>query len=157
MASAKNVSKISLGVAITSIVLTIITVLGISVGIHNANVTSEKLTASDYTIGAINNDGKIVESKLSLYSDLETVDGLEIKFDEKQSNITYKVAFYDKDGEFISMTEDLNGDFDVTTIPENADSFRVVITPNPVDDEAVKLNVFNMGKYIKQITVKYNI
>ncbi len=157
MASAKNVSKISLGVAITSIVLTIVTVLGISVGIHNANVTSEKLTASDYTIGAINGDGKIVESKLSLYSDLETVDGLEIKVDEETSTVKYQVFFYDKDGEFISTTEDLDGDFDTATIPDGAESFRIVITPNPVDDEAVKLNVFNMGKYIKQITVKYNI
>lgn len=158
MASAKSVSKISLGVAITSILLTVVTVLGVFVGIHNANVTSKKVSASDYTVGAITDEGKIVDSKLSVYmKETETVDGLEIELDSETATVTYKVAFYDEDGKFLSMTEEQTGDFDNANVPENAKSFRIVITPYEVDGESVKLNVFNKSEYIKQLTVRYNI
>ena len=157
MASAKSLSKVSLGVAITSIVLAVVTVLGISVGLHNANITSKTMNASDYTVGAITVEGKIVESKLSVYSDMETVEGLEIELDSETATVTYKVAFYDEDGKFLSITGEQTGDFDNENVPENAKSFRIIITPYEVDGEAVKLNVFNKAEYIKQVTVRFNI
>lgn len=156
--STRKLSKLSIGVGITAIILTLLTVLGISVGIHNANVTSRKVSVSDYEIGAITEEGKIVDSKLSIYmEEAETVDGLEIELDSDSATVTYKVAFYDEDGKFLSMTEEQTGDFDNANVPENAKSFRIVITPYEVDGESVKLNVFNKSEYIKQLTVRYNI
>ena len=158
MASAKKMSKVSLVASISAIVLTVLTVLGISVGVFAANVTSTKVNVGDFDKGTITAEGKIVDSKLSLYmEEAETVDGLEIELDSDSATITYKVAFYDEEGKFISITEEQTGDFDNANVPESARSFRVVITPYEVDGKAVKLHLFNKADYIKQITVRYNI
>lgn len=159
MTSVKATSKLSLGIAIASIVLTVVTVLGIVIGLHNSNITKAKVKSSDYVIGTITAEGKLLESKQSLYTkDLITVDGLEIDIDEETATIQYNVAFYDKDGKFISINDEYyTEDFDVALIPETADSCRILITPYEVDSEAVTLNIFNVGKYAGQLTVRYDI
>lgn len=141
---------------IVSVVLSIATLVAVCVGLNNLADT-KSVNNGDYSIGAISETGKIVESKQSAYmKDAESVDGLTIDIDEETATITYKVAFYDEDGNFISMTESMESDFDANNIPENADTFRVMITPYQVDGENVELNIFNMGKYTSQLDVSFN-
>ena len=152
----KKKNKLKFVLTIVSIILSIASLVAIIVGFRN-NADTEKVTNSDYSIGTINETGKIVESKQSLYmKDAETIDGLVIELDEETATITYKVAFYDEDGKFISMTDSLEADFESTSIPETADTFRVVITPYQVDGENVELNIFNMNKYTSQLEIEFN-
>lgn len=152
----KKKGKIKWWLTITSVILSIATLVAVCVGLGNIADT-KKVDTNDYAIGTIAETGKIVESKQSAYmKDAESVDGLVIDIDEETATITYKVAFYDEDGKFISMTESQETDFDTANVPENAETFRVVITPYQVDGENVELNIFNMGKYTSQLDVSYN-
>ena len=139
--------------SIVSILLSLATLIGVIVGVNNMADTST-LSQTDYHIGTINETGKIIESKKSVYSDMTTIEDMEITLAEN-SNITYKVVFYDEEEKFVSATETLETDYDTTANPENAEYFRVVITPNQVDGEDVTLNIFNMGKYTKMINVEF--
>lgn len=153
----KKKSKLKLILSCVSIFLSIMTLIALVIGLNNITTSTKNVSNSDYAIGTINDTGKIVESKQSAYmKDAETIDGLVIEIDEETATITYKVAFYDEDGNFISMTDAMETDFDATTIPETADTFRVVITPYAVDGENVELNIFNMNKYTSQLDVSYN-
>ena len=153
----KKKSKLKWVITLLSLFLSIATLVSVCVGLHNITTSTKDVSKSDYAIGTINETGKIVESKQSAYmKDAENVDGLTIEIDEETATITYKVAFYDEDGKFISMTESQESDFDATNIPENADTFRVVVTPYQVDGENVELNIFNMSKYTSQLDVTYN-
>ena len=150
-------SKTALILSIASAVVTVLTVIGLAIGIGNSQITTEKVTTSMYERGTITETGKIVESNESLIlEDMKTVSSLKIELDEETASITYKVAFYDEDEKFISLTDSMAEDFEIVNIPENAKYFRVVITPNQVDGETVKLNVFNIDKYAKQLTVSYD-
>lgn len=152
----KKKNKLKWFLTITSVILSIATLVAVCVGLKNLTDT-KSVSKSDYAIGTINETGKIVESKQSAYmKDAESVDGLVIEIDEETATITYKVAFYDEDGKFISMTENQDADFDTTNIPETADTFRVVVTPYQVDGENVELNIFNVGKYTSQLDVSFN-
>lgn len=153
----KKKSKLKLILSCVSIFLSIMTLIALVIGLNNITTSTKNVSNSDYAIGTINETGKIVESKQSAYmEDAETIDGLVIELDEETATITYKVAFYDEDGNFISMTDALETDFDTANIPENADTFRVVITPYQVDGENVELNIFNMNKYTSQLDVTFN-
>ena len=154
--SERKKGKVKWWLTITSVILSIATLVAVCVGLGNIADT-KNVSKSDYAIGTINETGKIVESKQSAYmKDAETIDGLVIDIDEETATITYKVAFYDEDGNFISMTDAQETDFDTANVPENADTFRVVITPYAVDGENVELNIFNVSKYTSQLDVSYN-
>lgn len=149
----KKKGKLKLGLSIVSIVLSIITLVAVCVGLGNL-ADNKTLGNNDYAIGTINATGKVVESKQSAYTkNTYATDGMVIELNEETATITYKVAFYDKDGKFVSMTEALDKDFETTTIPETATTFRVVVTPLAVDGNAVELNIFNVGKYTSQLKV----
>lgn len=155
--TATKKSKAALLISVATLVITLITALGLILGFTNAQQTTETVTPSMYARGAISATGKIVESNESLYlEDMQTVSSMKIELDEETATISYKVVFYDKDGKFISMTESYKSDYDVKGVPETAEFFRVVITPNEVDGEAVKLNIFNTSKYAKQLTVSFD-
>ena len=157
MTSVRNVSKLSLGIAIASIVLTVVTVLGIALGIHNSGITKATLKSTDYVIGAVTGEGKLVESKQHLYSkELKTVEGLEIELDET-AVFTYDVVFYDEDGNYVSTVSEQSADFDNANIPENAKTFRIVINAYEVDGEIKPISIFNKANYTKKITVRYDI
>ncbi len=152
--SEKKKSKLKWALSIVSIVLSVITLVALCVGLGNL-ASTKTLGNSDYAIGTINEDGKVVDSKQSAYTkNTYKTEDMSIDIDEETATITYKVAFYDKDGKFVSMTEALDEDFDTTNIPETATEFRIVVTPLAVDGEAVELNIFNVGKYTSQLDVK---
>lgn len=152
----KNKGKAKWWLGFTSLVLSVVTLVAVGLGFSKLADT-KTVTNSDYTIGSITETGKAVESKYSAYmKQAENVDGLTIDIDEEKTTVTYKVAFYDEDGKFISMTESLESDFDSTATPETAETFRVIVTPYQVDGENVELNIFNMGKYTSQLEVTFN-
>lgn len=149
-------SKTSLVVSIVSMLLSVVTVLALVFSLGSSQVTTTTANATMFKNGAINEDGKVIESNLSaVLSEAKTVKDMKIEIDEESAVITYKVAFYDKDGNFISMTDEQVADFDVNEIPQDADTFRVVVTPNEVDGEAVKINSLNRAKYVKQLKVTF--
>lgn len=149
-------SKASLVVSIVAVLLSVLTVLGLAIGIGNSKITSTNVKAFDYKNGAINESGKVIESNESaVLKSTKTVKDMSIELDEETATITYKVAFYDEEGNFLSMTQAQSGDFDVTAVPENASTFNVMITPNDVDGDAVKLDMFNRGKYVKQLKISF--
>lgn len=155
MTKYERAGKAKLWLTIGAFVLAFVALLSAIFAINNQTTTTT-FGNSDYSINAIDANGKIVESKQSLVSDMASVEDMIIDIDEETATITYKVAFYDEDGKFISVTESQESDFDATNIPENADTFRVVITPYQVDGENVKLNIFNLGKYTSQLDVSFN-
>ncbi|MBO5850951.1 MAG: hypothetical protein J6R29_01300 [Clostridia bacterium] len=149
-------SKTSLVVSIVSMLLSVVTILALVFSLGSSQVTTTTANATMFKNGAINEDGKVIESNLSaVLSEAKTVKDMNIEIDEESAVITYKVAFYDKDGNFISMTDEQVADFDVNEIPQDADTFRVVVTPNEVDGEAVKINSLNRVKYVKQLKVSF--
>ena len=151
--SERKSNKLKLILTIVSIVLSLATLVGMLFTFGNMADT-KNFSSMDYHIGTIDDGGKIVESRKSIYSDMSTIQDLEITLDDN-SNITYKVVFYDEDEKFVSATGMLETDYTSTATPENAEYFRVVITPNQVDGEDVILNIFNMGKYTKMINVSF--
>ncbi len=150
-------TKVAFIASIVAVVLSAVTTLGIIIGVKHNNQDTVEVKNSMYEIGLITETGKLAESKHSAYlEDISNIDGLVIDIDEDNATITYKVVFYDADEKFISMTEDLTEDYDVKNNPENAEFFRIMITPNEVDGEPVKLSIFNLSKYTKQIDVSFN-
>ncbi len=138
---------------IVSVVLSLATFIALCLGFSKMTET-KTIGAINYTIGSINESGKIVESKQSAYTrSTYSVEGMTIKLDEKTSTITYRVAFYDEDDVFVSMTEALSTDFSDDLIPTTAKTFRILVTPETVDGEPVKLNIFNVTKYTNQLKV----
>lgn len=149
-------NKFKFALTIVSVILSIVTLIAVCVGLGNLADT-KTLGNSAFGIGTISETGKIVESKQNAYTKKAySIDGMAIELDEETATITYKVAFYDEDGAFVSMTDALDEDFVTSTIPATAKTFRVVVTPLAVDGEPVELNIFNVGKYISQIQVTIN-
>lgn len=135
--------------------LSILAFVGVIFGLTK-DVTTTKLSSVDYAIDSIDSTGKIVDSKLSLYSKkLNTVDNLAVEIDEKTATITYKVVYYDENEEYISTSEAAAKDLVTSDIPSSAKYFRIVITPDAVDGEAVELNIFNVSKYTSQLKVTF--
>ena len=123
---------------------------------NDTDSTTDVLSSSDYTLGTIDETGKILESKKSAYTkDMYDVTDLEITVDEETVTVTYRVVYYDEDKEFISATDEFEGDYETTSLPENAKYFRLVVTPYMVDGEDVTLTVFNKAKYVEQLEVTY--
>ena len=155
--TATKKSKIAMVMSCIAAGLAAITCLAATVGLVGDAKTTKSVNAFEYTRGAINESGKVIESNEHLVTKNDyTVDGMSIEIDEDSATISYKVAFYDADGEFISVTEEQVENFDVENIPETAKTFKVVITPNYVDGEAVKINALNQYKYINQLKITYS-
>lgn len=143
---------LTIGAVVLSVVALVSAIIGLT-----KNITTTKLGSTDYAIGSVDSTGKVIDSKKSVYSkDLNTTDNLTIDIDEDTATIIYKVAYYDENEKFVSMTEAMSKDLDTTSIPSTAEYFRVIITPNQVDGEDVTLNIFNMSKYTSQIEVTFD-
>ena len=111
-----------------------------------------------YTIGSLNaDDGKEIKDERSLRSKILSADKFN-KIDIKdKADVTYQIFYYNADKEFIGKSEELSAD--TTELPatqtvqsatENVAYFRVVIK---VTDTEKKVTIFNMNKYVKQVTV----
>lgn len=122
-------------------------VIGLSVNLSRSAGTS--IGNSAYSIGAIDEKGRVVEDDGSIYTRKGiSVSDVDITI-KKDADITYKLFFYDKSDDFISSTDYLTTDFD-GTIPEKAKTFKVMITPT--DDDG-KVSFFEKGDYAKQLRI----
>ena len=148
-------TKKSTIISIVAIILSIVAFSTVIFGI-GGNDDTKTVNSMNYTVGSIDAEGKAIDSKLAIFTkDKSTVEGLEITIVDEPT-ITYQVFFYDEDGNFVSATESLAEDFDATTIPEGASTFRILITPVEVDGEAVEITVLNKSNYAKQLEVTFN-
>lgn len=121
--------------------------------------TTEKLNALDYKISAINTTtGNVTDSSLHIVTkNLQKYEDAEIKLNDG-ATITYKVAFYDDDKDFLGITSSLSANFATSNIPNtitqaNIEYFRIEITPAQVDEEDVVVSVLNMRNYTNQLSV----
>ena len=114
-----------------------------------------------YTIGSLNaDDGKEIKDEHLLRSKHLSADKFN-KIDIKdKADVTYQIFYYNADKKFIGKSADLSADTTelektqiVETATENVKYFRVVIK---VTDTAKKVTIFNMNKYVKQVTVTLN-
>ena len=142
---------------VLSFVLSLITTVAVIFGVSNATKTTESVSKSEYVLGNVDENGKTIDSKKSIVmKKAKNVDGLAIDIDEENATVSYRVVFYGEDGEYLSSTETLETDYDASSTPETAETFRVVITPYQVDGEDVKIGYFTINKYAKQLEITYN-
>ena len=142
---------------LVSCLLSVATFMTVAVGMAKSTKTTATVRSVEYTRGNVDEDGKVIESKKAIVmKDTKNVDGLTIDIDEEKATVTYRVVFYGEDGEFLEMTESMATDYEATSTPDGAETFRVVVTPNQVDGENVTLGGLDVFKYAKQLDVTYN-
>lgn len=150
----RKFKKIMLWVLIAALVTAVVVAF---VKISKIEKTKDVGTLS-YTIGSLNaDDGKEIKDEHSLRSKHLSADKFN-KIDIKdKADVTYQIFYYNADKKFIGKSEDLSAD--TTELPamqtvgeatENVKYFRVVVK---VTDTSKKVTIFNMNKYVKQVTV----
>ena len=89
---------------LVAFLLIAVTLVGFGIKLSRQEKTVS-VNSFNYSVGSISSStGKAVESHKAIYTkNMGNVDGLEIKVSE-DATITYKVAFYDEDKEFIEMS-----------------------------------------------------
>lgn len=115
--------------------------------------TVTEIGAEQYIIGTLGEDGEKADGDTSIVTrNAFTTDGLKVEIAD-DATVTYTLYFYGADNEFISKTEALSKDFD-GSIPENAETAKIVITPTADDDGKVSLT--EVLGYAGQVTVTVN-
>ena len=153
----RKFKKIMLWVLIAALVTAVVVAF---VKISKIEKTKDVGTLS-YSIGSLNaDDGKEIKDEHSLRTKHLSADKFN-KIDIKdKADVTYQIFYYNADKKFIGNSEDLSAD--TTELPatqtvnettENVKYFRVVVK---VTDTSKKVTVFNISKYVKQVTVTLN-
>lgn len=105
-----------------------------------------------YAIGLLDTEGKYEQGTSSIYTkDYVSVDGLTVEIKDK-ATITYKIFFYDSNKDFINKTSDLSLNYDGSSIPYNAEYFKIMITPT----NDAEVSWIEIGTYAGQLTVTVN-
>lgn len=105
-----------------------------------------------YAVGGLNEQGRYLETESSIYTkEAFECQGIDVTLDF-DSNVSYRIFFYDEDNDFVSATEKQTGNYDETTTPYDVKYARIVVTPN--DDE--KISIFEKNGYAKQLTIEVN-
>lgn len=150
----RKLKKIALCVVIAALAMASVVAF---VKIGKLEKTKDVGTLS-YSIGTINEqDGKEAKSEHSLRSKHLSADKFNKIVIQDKPDVTYQIFYYNADKKFIGKSADLSADTTelektqtVETVTENVKYFRVVIK---VTDTAKKVTIFNMNKYVKQVTV----
>lgn len=150
----RKLKKIALCVVIAALAMASVVTF---VKIGKLEKTKDVGTLS-YSIGTINEqDGTEAESEHSLRSKHLSADKFDKIVIQDKPDVTYQIFYYNADKKFIGKSADLSADTTelektqtVETVTENVKYFRVVIK---VTDTAKKVTIFNMNKYVKQVTV----
>lgn len=153
----RKLKKIALCVVIAALAMASVVAF---VKIGKLEKTKDVGTLS-YSIGTINEqDGKEAKSEHSLRSKHLSADKFNKIVIQDKPDVTYQIFYYNADKKFIGKSADLSADTTelektqtVETVTENVKYFRVVIK---VTDTAKKVTIFNMNKYVKQVTVTLN-
>ena len=80
-------------------------------------------------------------------------DGLKVELQD-DAKVTYELFFYDEENAFISSTGALSTDFLGLTVPINAETAKIVITPTEDEDGFISLT--EVIGYASQVTVTMN-
>ena len=150
----RKLKKIALCVVIAALAMASVVAF---VKIGKLEKTKDVGTLS-YSLGTINEqDGKEAKSEHSLRSKHLSADKFDKIVIQDKPDVTYQIFYYNADKKFIGKSADLSADTTelektqtVETVTENVKYFRVVIK---VTDTAKKVTIFNMNKYVKQVTV----
>ncbi len=150
----RKLKKIALCVVIAALAMASIVAF---VKIGKLEKTKDVGTLS-YSIGTINEqDGKEAKSEHALRTKHLSADKFDKIVIQDKPDVTYQIFYYNADKKFIGKSADLSADTTelektqtVETVTENVKYFRVVIK---VTDTAKKVTIFNMNKYVKQVTV----
>lgn len=150
----RKLKKIALCVVIAALAMASVVAF---VKIGKLEKTKDVGTLS-YSIGTINEqDGKEAKSEHALRTKHLSADKFNKIVIQDKPDVTYQIFYYNADKKFIGKSADLSADTTelektqtVETVTENVKYFRVVIK---VTDTAKKVTIFNMNKYVKQVTV----
>ncbi len=150
----RKLKKIALCVVIAALAMASVVAF---VKIGKLEKTKDVGTLS-YSIGTINEqDGKEAKSEHALRTKHLSADKFDKIVIQDKPDVTYQIFYYNADKKFIGKSADLSADTTelektqtVETVTENVKYFRVVIK---VTDTAKKVTIFNMNKYVKQVTV----
>ncbi len=130
-------------------ILVLVAAIGLCVRMGSSQ-TYTTLSATNYEVGALDEAGKFTKNAGSFVSTgFYDVDGLSVKVDE-DADLSYQLYFYDAEENFISATNN----FGVTyngVIPEDAELFKIVITPTNDDD----ISTFDIIKYESDVEVRF--
>lgn len=146
---------------IVSVVLVVATVVGlgslVSHCVRNKVDDDGRVKVNlSYEIGGLTAYGKYKETDASIYTKKAfECDGLNIvmAFD---NNISYEVFFYDENDDFM-YSSGVKETYFNDKILDGVSHARIAITPkwsNDVDDDDKKINIFQISKYAKQLTVR---
>ena len=137
---------ITAGIVILLLVAAV-TVLAVTL----AKVPVGTLTATEYRIGTLSVNGNFEESKNAVVTkDFVNAENFSVKL-TKEANVTYKIAFYDADKDFIEMTEKLSENYNPTSLPEGTMYFKLTVIPTETKD----LKTSDIKDIVTQLTVIY--
>lgn len=153
----RKLKKIALCVVIAALAMASVVAF---VKIGKLEKTKDVGTLS-YSIGTINEqDGKEAKREHALRTKHLSADKFNKIVIQDKPDVTYQIFYYNADKKFIGKSADLSADTTelektqtVETVTENVKYFRVVIK---VTDTAKKVTIFNMNKYVNQVTVTLN-
>lgn len=128
-------------------------VIGLAIKLDRQTVIT-RIGGESYSIGTLDETtGEYVEGDTAIYLRKGiTTDGLKCEIADG-AEITYQLFFYDKDGEFISATEQLSNDYS-GIIPGGAETVKIMITPTA--DEDGKVSLVEVLGYASLLTVTVN-
>lgn len=103
-----------------------------------------------FEVGAVETDGKVdSEAKTNIVSNMVAVEKLTVKVGE---GMTYKIHYFDEDGEYLESTESMTSDYDENVMkPAGAKKAIVEITVTDDDDISFRERL----DYLKDVTVEY--
>ena len=157
MAKIKNLFKSKKNwKSILLIGLSCIMLVGAIVGIcslfREKEETTTQIVNPTYAVGGLTEDGRFLETDKSIYTeDTFGCLGLDVELAFK-NDISYRIFFYDVDGDFVSSTDKQIADFN-GELPWNASQCRIVITPNEDD----KISWYEKSGYAKQLTISVDV
>lgn len=137
------------------LIVMIVVLIGVTVflGIKANRATAERIGGEAYEIGLLNEEGKEQEGETSIRMRKGvTVEGLQCA-PKEGAKIKYRLFFYDKDGKFISASEEMTAEYE-GTVPETAKTVKVMITPTA--DEDGKVSFVEVLGYANQLSVTVN-
>ena len=114
-----------------------------------------EIKSSAFAVGALDEDGKYVENKQTLYTkEMFRCDGLTVEL-EKDCKSTYQIFFYNYFGEFINSTGVLSEDFE-EELDIGSVYAKIVVIPEMPEGENVtdfKISFFEKAKFLDGITI----
>ena len=146
----KNTIKQILSVSL--VVIVILGVLGACISIFGNE--KKDISVTEFSIGGLNEAGEYTDRKDSIYTkNLIECKGLEIERDF-DSNVTYKVFFYNKDKEFVESTASLSGSYKLENDTVRYCRIMIVVPiPEDVSDDEFEIGFFDVWGYADDLKI----